>query len=164
MFPLNCFPSLLEGIHKQEVLLLQLLQQHLELLQQQLDLLHQQLGLLHQHLKLLHQHQELLHLQQLGLLLQHQEEELEVLLVEVVEVVLVEVQEEGLVVEEDLEEHLLVLNLLLGEVQILQGLSLPQGSMVPQLLVLLHQLMAHTLDGWPGSMLVEVAEGDANFC
>ena len=66
--------------------------------------------------------------------------------------------------EEDLEEHLLVLNLLLGEVLILQGLSLPQGSMVPQLLVLLHQLMAHTLDGWPGSMLVEVAEGDANFC
>jgi len=140
---LNCFPSLLQGIHKEEVLLLQLLQQHLELLQQHLELLHQQL-------ELLHQHQEL--------------EELEVLLVEVVEVVLVEVLEEGLVVEEDLEEHLLVLNLLLGEVQILQGLSLPQGSMVPQLLVLLHQLMAHTLDGWPGSMLVEVAEGDANFC
>jgi len=154
VFPLNCFPSLLEGIHKQEVLLLQLLQQHLELLQQQLDLLHQQLELLHQHQELLHQHQELLHL----------EEELEVLLVEVVEVVLVEVQEEGLVVEEDLEEHLLVLNLLLGKVLILQGHSLPQGSMVPQLLVLLHQLMAHTLDGWPGSMLVEVAEGDANFC
>ena len=148
MFPLNCFPSLLQGIHKEEVLLLQLLQQHLELLQQHLELLHQQL-------ELLHQHQELLQL----------EEELEVLLVEVVEVVLVEVLEEGLVVEEDLEEHLLVLNLLLGEVLILQGLSLPQGSMVPQLLVLLlHQLMAHTLDGWPGSMLVEVAEGDANFC
>ena len=115
----------MQGIHKQEVLLLQLLQQHLELLQQ--------------HLELLQQHLELL-------------------------LVLAEVLEEGLVVEEDLEEHLLVLNLLLGEVQILQGLSLPQGSMVPQLLVLLHQLMAHTLDGWPGSMLVEVAEGDANFC
>ena len=137
---MNCFPSLLEGIHKQEVLLLQLLQQHLELL--------------HQQLELLHQHQEMLQL----------EEELEVLLVEVVEVVLVEVQEEGLLVEKDLEEHLLVLILLLGKVQILQGPSLHQGSMVPQLLVLLHQLMAHTLDGWPGSMLVEVAEGDANFC
>ena len=136
MFPLNCFPSLLQGIHKEEVLLLQLLQQHLELLQQ--------------HLELLQQHLELL-----------------LVLAEVVEVVLAEVLEEGLVVEEDLEEHLLVLNLLLGEVLILQGLSLPQGSMVPQLLVLLlHQLMAHTLDGWPGSMLVEgeVAEGDANFC
>ena len=134
VFPLNCFPSLLQGIHKEEVLLLQLLQQHLELLQQ--------------HLELLQQHLELL-----------------LVLAEVVEVVLAEVLEEGLVVEEDLEEHLLVLNLLLGEVQILQGLSLPQGSMVPQLLVLLlHQLMAHTLDGWPGSMLVEVAEGDANFC
>ena len=129
-------------------MLLQLLQQHLELLQQHLELLHQQLELLQQHLELL-----------------QLEEELEVVLVEVVEVVLVEVLEEGLVVEEDLEEHLLVLNLLLGEVLILQGLSLPQGSMVPQLLVLLlHQLMAHTLDGWPGSMLVEVAEGDANFC
>jgi hypothetical protein len=158
VFPLNCFPSLLQGIHKEEVLLLQLLQQHLELLQQHLKLLQQHLELLHQQLELLHQQLELLH--------QHQElEELEVLLVEVVEVVLVEVLEEGLVVEEDLEEHLLVLNLLLGEVLILQGLSLPQGSMVPQLLVLLlHQLMAHTLDGWPGSMLVEVAEGDANFC
>ena len=145
VFPLNCFPSLLQGIHKEEVLLLQLLQQHLELLQKHLELLQQHLELLHQQLELLHQHQQL--------------EELEVLLVEVVEVVL----EEGLVVEEDLEEHLLVLNLQLGEVQILQGLSLPQGSMVPQLLVLLHQLIAHTLDGWPSSMLVEVAKGDANF-
>ena len=117
VFPLNCFPSLLQGIHKEEVLLLQLLQQHLELLQQ--------------HLELLQQHLELL-----------------LVLAEVVEVVLAEVLEEGLVVEEDLEEHLLVLNLLLGEVLILQGLSLPQGNMVPQLLVLLlHQLMAHTLDG-----------------